>query len=174
MAVFSFCSRPPGPCWWHGGSRKAARRLSPPHSSSGSESRKKPLNQRLLRLNLGVEDTEVSTLLSAGLWASIEGEAEATGSCSWGIDLGTSAAQSAVAAYLPGTGRLETVAAFPCAPSLAERGLRDGVGNLYSECARRGELLTLGQRSADIPLLLQAALERFGCPPQPLRSPDLL
>ena len=40
------CSRPPGPCWWHGGSRNAARRLSPPHSSSGSESRKKPLNQR--------------------------------------------------------------------------------------------------------------------------------
>ena len=29
-----------------GGGRKAARRLSPPHSSSGSESRKKPLNQR--------------------------------------------------------------------------------------------------------------------------------
>ena len=119
-----------------------------------------------LRLNLGVEDTEVSTLLSAGLWASIEGEAEATGSCSWGIDLGTSAAQSAVAAYWPGTGRLETVAAFPFAPSLAERGLRDGVGNLYSECARRGELLTLGQRSADIALLLQAALERFGRPAQ--------
>ena len=22
MAVFSFCSRPPEPCWWHGGSRK--------------------------------------------------------------------------------------------------------------------------------------------------------
>ena len=49
MAVFSFCSRPPGPCWWHGGSRKAARRLSPPHSSSGSESRKKPLNQRAVK-----------------------------------------------------------------------------------------------------------------------------
>ena len=29
--------------------RKAARRLSPPHSSSGSESRKKPLNQRAAR-----------------------------------------------------------------------------------------------------------------------------
>ena len=40
---------PTGPCWWHGGSRKAARRLSPPHSSSGSESRKKPLNQRAAR-----------------------------------------------------------------------------------------------------------------------------
>ena len=32
-----------------GGARKAARRLSPPHSSSGSESRKKPLNQRAVR-----------------------------------------------------------------------------------------------------------------------------
>ena len=49
MAVFSFCSRPPGPCWWHGGFRKAASRLSPPHSSSGGESRKKPLNQRAAR-----------------------------------------------------------------------------------------------------------------------------
>ena len=29
-----------------GGVRKAASRLSPPHSSSGGESRKKPLNQR--------------------------------------------------------------------------------------------------------------------------------
>ena len=47
MAVFSFCSRSPGPCWWHGGFRKAASRLSPPHSSSGGEtSAKKPLNQR--------------------------------------------------------------------------------------------------------------------------------
>ena len=49
MAVFSFCSRPPGPCWWRGGARKAARRLSPPHSLSVSESRKKPLNQRAAR-----------------------------------------------------------------------------------------------------------------------------
>ena len=33
-----------------GGARKAARRLSPPHSSSGSESRKKPLNQRAVKV----------------------------------------------------------------------------------------------------------------------------
>ena len=43
------------------GSRKAARRLSPPHSSSGSESRKKPLNQRAVKgrthgLAVDVED----------------------------------------------------------------------------------------------------------------------
>ena len=69
-----------------------------------------------------------------------------------------------IACYAPQTGRLECLAAFPSEPSLAERGLHDGVGGLYVECARRGELLTLGQRSADITMLLQAALERFGRP----------
>ena len=117
-----------------------------------------------LRLNLGTSDVEVSSLLSAGLWQEIEGEAERSGAPVFGIDLGTSAAQSAVAAYWPASGRLECLACFPCEPSLAERGLRDGCGGLYAECARRGELVTLGQRVADIQALLQAALERFGRP----------
>ena len=81
-----------------------------------------------------------------------------------GVDLGTSAAQSAVAAYWPETGRLESVAAFPCEPDLAERGLRDGVGRLYSECAKRGELITAGQNAVNIGDLLADALERFGRP----------
>ena len=119
---------------------------------------------RGVRLNLGTADTEVSVLLDAGLWTSIEGESTRAGPCVWGVDLGTSAAQSAVASYWPATGRLESVAAFPAEPSLADRGLRDGVGRLYSECARRGELMILGQRSADILALLQAARERFGRP----------
>ncbi len=47
MAVFSCCSRPPGPCWSHWGSRKAARSgFRRRIRSSGSETRKKPLNQR--------------------------------------------------------------------------------------------------------------------------------
>ena len=117
-----------------------------------------------LRLNLGTADTEVSTLLDAGLWRGLEGEAERAGPVVWGVDLGTSAAQSAIAGYWPETGRLQTVAAFPAEPALAERGLRDGVGGLYAECSRRGELLTIGQRSVDIPALLQAALERLGRP----------
>ena len=117
-----------------------------------------------LRLNLGTEDAEVQTLLGTILWREIEGEAARDGPCVWGVDLGTSAAQSAVAAYWPETGRLECLAAFPAEPSLADRGLRDGVGRLYAECARRGELLTLGQRSSDILALLQAALGRFGRP----------
>ena len=117
-----------------------------------------------LRLNLGTSDTEAALLIAAGLWASCEGEADASGPLVWGIDLGTSAAQSAVAAYWPGSGRLECVAAFPCEPSLADRGLRDGCGNLYVQCVQRGELLTLGQRASDVSELLQAALDRFGRP----------
>ena len=117
-----------------------------------------------LRLNLGTEDAAVSTLLDAGLWQAIEGESTRAGPCVWGIDLGTSAAQSAVACYHPQTGALAPLAAFPAEPTLAERGLRDGVGGLYAECHRRGELLTLGRHTADVTALLQAALDRFGRP----------
>ncbi len=117
-----------------------------------------------LRLNLGTEDAAVSTLLDAGLWRAIEGVAELDGPAVWGVDLGTSAAQSAVACYHPQTGALACLAAFPAEPTLAERGLRDGVGGLYAECARRGELLTLGRHTVDVTALLQAALDRFGRP----------
>ncbi len=117
-----------------------------------------------LRLNLGTEDVAIQTLLGTILWQEIEGDAERAGPCVWGVDLGTSAAQSAVAAYWPETGRLEALSAFPSEPNLADRGLRDGVGRLYAECARRGELLTIGQRAVDIPALLQAALGHFGRP----------
>ena len=117
-----------------------------------------------LRLNLGTADTQISVLLSADLWANVEGEAEASGTCVWGVDPGTSAAQSAIAAYYPETGRLECFAAFPCDPSLSERGLRDGVGGLYAECARRGELVTLGQSATDVAALLAESLRRYGKP----------
>lgn len=69
-----------------------------------------------------------------------------------------------MAAFWPETGRLECIAAFPCEPTLEERGPRDGVGGLYRQCARRRELYPLGQRASDIPLLLGVALERFGAP----------
>ena len=120
---------------------------------------------KALRLNMGCADTEVASLLDAGLWARIErGDAGIEGRPVWGLDLGTSAAQSAVAAFWPSTGRLDCLAAFPCEPSLAERGLRDGVGALYQHCANRGELQTLGTRAVDIKALLKAALARFGRP----------
>ena len=43
-----------------------------------------------LRLNLGTADTQEQFLLDAPLWAAHEGQAERSGPCIWGIDLGTS------------------------------------------------------------------------------------
>ena len=119
---------------------------------------------RALRLNQGVEDVESAVLLDADVWKGIEGDAEMRGPMVWGIDLGTSAAQSAIAAFWLNTGALRALAAFPVTPALGERGLRDGVGRLYVDCAARGELLQFGTRAVDVSALLGAALARFGMP----------
>ena len=117
-----------------------------------------------LRLNLGTSDILYASLLDPETWERIEGDATSEGPGVWGIDLGTSAAMSAIACYHPETGRLEVLSAFPNEPSLAERGLRDGVGRLYAEGARRGELIQVGGSAVDISELLGVALERFGAP----------
>lgn len=119
---------------------------------------------KALRLNGGVSDIEVAALLDAGTWERIEGEAPVEARPVWGIDLGTSASMSAVAAYWPASGRLEVVGAFPAVPSLEERGLRDGVGRLYVECHRRGELVIAGENAVNVEALLREAVERFGAP----------
>ena len=121
---------------------------------------------KALRLNLGTSDVERAALLEAGTWLRIETNQgpPAVGPALWGIDLGTSHAMSAVCSYWPETGRLDALAAFPERPSLAERGLRDGVGDLYRQMAARGELVTCGGQAVSVPALLTAALERFGRP----------
>ncbi len=120
---------------------------------------------KALRLNLGTSDVEVSVLLDAGTWAEAERETEAgqRGGAVWGVDLGSGASMSAVAAYYP-SGALEALAAFPELPGLAERGLADGVGRLYLRMAERGELITAGRRVADIRALLSEGLSRWGRP----------
>ena len=119
---------------------------------------------RALRLNQGVSDVERTLLLTAGVWQTIEGQAEAAGPCVWGVDLGTTASMSAVAAYWPDTGRLEVLAAFPAAPSLPERGLVDGVGRQYVDMERRGELVTTPGRVVDVEILLREAMSRYEPP----------
>ena len=122
---------------------------------------------RALRLNQGVSDTaNRQALLDADAWERCEGALPAReGPSAWGVDLGSGAAMSAVAAYWPATGRLECLAAFPSIPSLDARERSDGVGrNLYRRMFDRGELHLLGEHVADVPALLRLALHRFGPP----------
>lgn len=119
---------------------------------------------KALRLNLGTADVVERVLLDAGTWARAEGEADRSGPCWWGVDLGGSAASSAVAAFWPDSGRLEAVAAFPAVPDLKRRGLHDAVGRLYIEAFKRRELLVMGSRAVPVVGLVREALERFGRP----------
>ena len=121
---------------------------------------------RALRLNQGVGDVRRSVLIDGDTWASAERDAlpAMEGRYALGLDLGQNAAMSAAAAFFPDTGRLEAVAAFPEHPSLAARGLGDGVGNLYVKMHARGELIVAGQRVSDIGALLRECLSRWGVP----------
>lgn len=67
-----------------------------------------------------------------------------------GLDLGGAASMTAAAFFWPQTGRLECLGWFPGDPSLAVRGVNDGVGRQYVEMAQRGELRTLGERSVPV------------------------
>ena len=122
---------------------------------------------RALRLNQGTPDTESAVLLDAEAWRRAgrlgAPEAEPRGGYVLGVDLGTSAAMSAAAAYHR-DGRLEALAVFPAEPDLRARGLADGVGGLYLWMAERGELLIRGRRVSDISALLAEALTRWGRP----------
>ena len=71
---------------------------------------------------------------------------------------------SAAAAYWPGTGRLEALAAFPEVPDLRERGLSDGVGRLYLDMAQRGELVVTAGRAVSVEALLGGSPGAVGAP----------
>ena len=121
---------------------------------------------RALRLNAGVGDVRRSVLIDGDTWASVERDALPAGAGQYalGLDLGQNAAMSAAAAFFPDTGRLQAVACFPQFPSLAARGLSDGVGALYQKMHARGELIIAGRRVSDIGALLREALTRWGVP----------
>ena len=118
-----------------------------------------------LRLNKGTADVVEAVLLTAGVWAGVEAEdVDRSGPYVLGVDLGGSAAQSAACGYFPASGGLDAFAVFPEIPGLAERGLADGVGRLYTDCWRRGELIQAGRRVADAGALFREALARWGTP----------
>ena len=117
-----------------------------------------------LRLNLGMDDVAVEVLIGSETWSRHTGEAPREGRPVWAYDLGQSEAMAACAAFWPASGRLECLASFPRIPSLAERGLRDGVAGLYVRMADRGELIQTGGEAVDFGELVGAALARFGPP----------
>ena len=121
---------------------------------------------RALRLNLGTADVLVDELVTADEWerAEVPEAGDMAGRYVLGVDLGTTAAMSAAAAFWPTSGRLEAFAVFPELPSLPERGLGDGVGNAYVRMEQRGELMQAGRRVSDVGALLSEALHRWGRP----------
>ena len=121
---------------------------------------------RALRLNQRVGDVRRSVLIDGDTWTTAERDTlpASSGRYALGFDLGQSAAMSTACAFWPDTGRLEAAAAFPEHPSLAARGLADGVGNLYQKMHKRGELIIAGRRVSDVGALLRECLTRWGVP----------
>ena len=68
------------------------------------------------------------------------------GPCVVGFDLGGSSSLTALSVCWPETGRMETFVGVGDNPSLGERSVGDGVGDLYQRMADRGELTTYSGR----------------------------
>ena len=121
---------------------------------------------RALRLNQGTSEIEQSVLIDSGTWQKIETDTlpPRDGPFALGIDLGGTAAFSAVAAFWPRTGRLEGFVACGAQPPLAERARADGVPGVYPQMARLGELVEMGSRVVPVGRLLAEAIQRYGQP----------
>lgn len=106
-------------------------------------------------------------LIELDAWAKCEVDTlpPREGPCVIGLDLGGSASMSAAAFYWPNTGRLETRGWFPTQPSLALRGVNDGVGRRYVEMADRRELRTIGERTVPVAAWVAEVLAHVGGEP---------
>lgn len=112
----------------------------------------------------GVEDSNL--LIGAARWRPVLTDElpPAVGPWVGGLDLGGTAALSALAALWPETGRVEVLVMAGSEPSPAVRGRRDGVGGAYVEAVRSGELLLSAGLLPRPDELLRAAVERWGLP----------
>ena len=96
-------------------------------------------------------------------WTACETESlpARQGGCVIGFDLGGSSSMTALAAFWPSSGRLEVWGAFPDNPDLETRGRADGVGGLYGQMERRGELRTYPGRITPVAEFLRDCAERL-------------
>ena len=169
----TFAARPDDPPFW----RTTWKRANPSLDAfpwledrireEAREARRDPVALaafRALRLNLGTSDTVEAHLVQPGTWKAAEGKAVAVGPYILGMDLGTTEAMSAAAAYWPETGRLSAVACYGDDPDPKARGLRDGVGSLYHRMHSRGELILSPGQVSDVRDLVGEVWERWGKP----------
>ena len=106
-------------------------------------------------------DPKKTYIVTASDWEACEVErseiddvAPREGWCYVGLDAGGSRSMSAMVAYWPDTGRMEVTGMFGDDPTLSERGRKDGVGKVYEEMERLGELRTVPGRVSDVPLMI--------------------
>ena len=135
-----------------------------------SRFRNKRLNQRVSMVD--------NVLLDPDVWFDrCQGDAEAEGSCIWGLDMGLNDSASAVAAYWPDTGKLSILAAFPRDQRLSEREMKHAASGVFEQAAREGDLILSGQHVVDAGAFLAEALDRFGLPRRIIadnfRAPDV-
>ena len=83
------------------------------------------------------------------------------GVCTVGFDFGGSRSMTCLAAFWPGTMRLELWGAFPATPDLKERGIQDGVGGRYLQMRERGELSIYSGRVTPVGEFLKDCTERL-------------
>lgn len=121
---------------------------------------------KALRLNMGVSDVVESLLLGPETWERIQAKepVERSGKYALGLDLGSTSAFSAAAAFHPASGAAECFGVLPHSPGLGEKGMADGVGRLYIRMHQRGEVLLAGEYVSDIAELLREVLRRWGPP----------
>ena len=117
-----------------------------------------------LRLNGGTSEVDnQDMLIDPGLWKTLltQPDAPPEGRKTWGVDLGGSAAMSAIACCWS-SGRLEALAMFGSEPSIDVRGVRDAAGSLYDGAVLSGDLIISGKRIPNIQQLFEEAEHRFG------------
>ena len=121
-----------------------------------------------LKLNCGIEDVAVlNYLISAETWSNCEvdfNEIERTGYLIFGIDLSGGSALSALSAYWTESCYLESVALVGDDPDLKTRGQKDNVGSLYERFYSEKSLILSRGKAADIDVLIETAIDRFGKP----------
>lgn len=120
---------------------------------------------KALRLNMGVPDTLQAYVLEIDDYRRcIKRNVTVSRPYVLGVDLGTTGAMSAIAAYSLETGALEVIAAFPNYPKLVDRELSDGVQGLYRRMESRGELFTADGHVVQVTTLLEKAIDQWGVP----------